>query len=111
MFIDELCSKVRWLEAERATDQWKLEALMVPRVHEVVDLTCEEDEGGVGGPIVLVDETPAPESVVPPLECWTLDSDDERVLVGLLVGITSEKEWRTEGEYTPTGPYGLDFDL
>jgi len=127
-FINELHSKVRWLEAERATDQWKLqqahgrmekleagldrlEAPMVPRVLEVVDVTREEDEGGVGGPIILADETPAPESVVPPLEGWTLNSEDERALVGLLVGIMLEQEWRTKGEYTLTGPYGLDFDL
>jgi len=69
------------------------------------------DEGGVVGPIILADETPAPESVVPPSEEWVLDSKDERVLAGLLVGIMSEKEWRTNGEYTPTGPYGLDFNL
>jgi len=92
----------------------RLDHLEVPvslRVLEVLDLTREEDEGGVRGPIILADETPAPESVVPPSEHWTLDSDDERALAGLLVGITSEREWKTDGEYTPTGPYGLDFDL
>jgi len=88
-----------------------LEVLVLLRAPEVFDLTCEEDEGGVGGPIILADETPAPELVVPPSEEWALDSDDERALAGLLVGITSEREWRTDGEYTPTGPYGLDFDL
>jgi len=81
------------------------------RVLEVLDLTCEEDEGGVGGLIILADETPAPELVVPPLEHWTLGSKDERALAGLLVGIMLEQEWMTKGEYTPTGPYGLDFDL
>jgi len=126
--LDELRSKVRWLEAERAIDQWKLgevhehmaklearlDRLEVPvalRVPEVFDLTREEDEGGVGGPIILAEETPAPESVILPSEEWVLDSDDKRALAGLLVGITSEREWRTDGEYTPTGPYGLDFDL
>jgi len=126
--LDELRAKVRWLEAERAIDQWRLgeahermakleaclDCLEVPaslRVPEVLDLTREEDEGGLGGPIILAEETPAPESVVPPSEEWALDSNDERALAGLLVGITSEREWKTDGEYTPTGPYGLDFNL
>ena len=112
---------------EREIDQWKLkeahermakletrleklEAPMSWRASEVVDLTCEEDEGGVGSPIILADETPAPGSVVPPLEGWTLNSKDERVLAGLLMGIMSEKEWRTDWDYTPTGPCSLDFN-
>ena len=78
---------------------------------EVVDLTWEEDEGRVRGPIILVEETPAPKLVVPPSEEWALNSDDERALVELLVGIMSEWEWVTENSYTPTGPYGLDFNL
>jgi len=107
--LDEHCAKVRWLEVERAIDQWrlgeahermaKLEAqldhLEVPvalRAPEVFDLTREEDEGGVGGPIILAEETPAPESVVLPSEEWELNSDDKRALAGLLVGITLEKE-------------------
>ena len=77
----------------------------------VIDLTKEENKGGVGGPIILAEETPAPESVVPLLEEWVLDSNDERALAGLLVGIINEREWMTEDSYTPTGPYGLDFDL
>jgi len=92
---------VRWLEAEYVSDQWKLEkchermAALEARLSrletpEVVDLTQEEDEGGVGGPIVLAEETPAPESVVPQMENW---------------------EWVTNESYTLTGPYGLDFDL
>ena len=108
------------MESEREIDQWKLkethermaklealldrlEALLVPKVSEVVDLTHEEDEGGVGGPIILVDETPAPKLVVPPLEGWMLNSEDERALVGLLVGITSEREWRMSEPTSPTG--------
>ena len=126
--LDELHVKVRWLEVERAIDQWKLgevhermakleacldrlEVLVALRAPEVFDLTHEEDEGGVGGPVILAEETPAPESVILPSEEWALDSDDERALAGLLVGITSKREWRTDGEYTPTGPYSLDFDL
>ena len=126
--LDELRAKVRWLEVERAIDQWRLgeahehmaklearlDCLEVPvalRTPQILDLTREEDEGGVGGPIILAEETPAPESVVLPSEEWALDSNDERALAGLLVGITLEREWRTDGEYTPTGPYGLDFDL
>jgi len=92
----------------------RLDRLEVPvslRTPQVFDLTREEDEGGVGGPIILAEETPAPESVVPSEEEWALDSEDERNLAGLLVGIASEGEWRTDGEYTPTGPYGLDFDV
>ena len=126
--LDKLCAKVRWLEVERAIDQWRLgeahermakleaclDCLEVPvalRAPEVFDLTREEDEGGISGPIILAEETPAPESVIPPSEEWALDSNDESALAGLLVGITSEREWRTDGEYTPTGPYGLDFNL
>jgi len=126
--LDELRAKVRWLEGERAIDQWKLgeahermaklearldhlEVLVLLRAPEVFDLTHEEDEGRVGGLIILADETPTPELVVLPSEEWELSSEDERALAGLLVGITSEREWRTNGEYTLTGPYGLDFDL
>ena len=108
---------------EQEIDQWKLkeahewmakleawlDRLEVPQ--EVIDLTCEEEEGGVGGPTILAEETPAPESVVPPLEDWVLDSNNERALAGLLVGITNKQEWATEESYTLTGPYGLDFDL
>jgi len=35
---------------------------------EVVNLTQEEDKGGVGGPIILAEETPAPKFIVPPTE-------------------------------------------
>ena len=95
---DKLCSQVRWLEAEYVSDQWKLEKcherMAVLEAHlakletpEVVDLTQEEDEGGVGGPIILAEKTPAPESVVPQSEGWDLNSEDKRALVGLLVGI------------------------
>ena len=108
---------MRWLEAEWEIDQWKLkeahkwmakleaqlDKLEVPQ--EVIDLTHEEEEGGVRGPIILAEETPAPESVVPPSEEWALNSKDERALVGLLVGIADEQERVTEGNYTPTGPY------
>ena len=48
-----------------------LDQLEVPvslRTPQVFNLTCEEDEGGVRGPIILAEETPAPESVVPPSE-------------------------------------------
>jgi len=88
-----------------------LEVPVSLRAPEVFDLTCEEDEGGVGGPIILADETPAPELVVLPSEEWELNSDDKRALAGLLVWITLEREWKTDGEYTLTGPYSLDFDL
>jgi len=90
----------------------KLEAQLdkLEVLQEVIDLTHEE-EGGIGGPIILAEETPAPESIVPPSEDWALNSDDERALVGLLVGIMDEREWVTEGSYTPTGPYSLDFNL
>ena len=108
---------------EQEINQWKLkeahkqmvrleawlDKLEVPQ--EVIDLTREEEEGGVRGPIILAEETPAPESVVLPSEGWTLDSADERALAGLLVGIVNEQEWLMEDSYTPTGPYGLDFNL
>ena len=97
------------VKLEAPLDQLEVPVLL--RTPEVFNLTCEEDEGGVGGLIILADETPAPELVVLPSEEWALDSNDERALAGLLMGITLEKEWRTDGEYTPTGPYGLDFNL
>ena len=95
----------------------RLDKLEVPQ--EVIDLTQEEEEGGVGGLIILAEETPAPESVILPSEEWALDSDDERALAGLLVGITSKQEWVMGSGYTPTGPhrdssytpYSLDFNL
>jgi len=45
---------------------------------ETIDLTCEEDEGGVRGLIILLEENPAPESVVLLSEAWELNSTDER---------------------------------
>jgi len=98
----ELCAWVKWLEAEYIVDQWKLKKVHEQMVTleaqlakletpEVVDLTQEEDEGGVGGLIILAEETPALELVNPPLEHWELDSNDERALAGLLVGITADQ--------------------
>jgi len=55
-------------------------------------LTCEEDKGGVRGPIILVEETPTPDSIVPPMEEWGIDSNDERVLASLLMGFTNKWE-------------------
>ena len=94
---------MRWLENEYITGQWKLEKVhkwMVAleawlaklETPEVVDLTWEEDKGGVGGPIILAKETPVLEFIVPPLEQWELDSNDERNLAGLLVRLTADQE-------------------
>ena len=78
----------------------------------VVDLTKEEDEGGLGGPIFLAPETPAA----------SVDTEEERAWVQqeLLVELddilssfvnVEEDEKTTEGEYTPTGPsaWGPEF--
>ena len=102
--VDKLCAKVRWLEVERAIDQWKLgeahermlklearldhlEVPVVLRAPEVFDLTREEDEGGVGGPIILAEETPAPESVIPPSEEWELNSVLKHMMRGERRGV------------------------
>ena len=88
----------------------RLDAMNVAPV--VVDLTKEEDEGGLGGPIFLAPETPAA----------SVDTEEERVraqqelLMELDTILSSfvnveEDEKTTEGEYTPTGPspWGPEF--
>ena len=88
----------------------RLDAMNIAPV--VVDLTKEEDEGGLGGPIFLALETPAA----------SVDTEEERVraqqeLLTELDTILSsfvnveEDEKTTEGEYTPTGPspWGPEF--
>jgi len=77
----------------------------------IVNLTHEEDKGGVGRLIFLATETLAPKSIVPLLEGWGFDEMDERALGALLTGWMHEWEWASENSYTPTGPYGLDFDV
>ena len=88
----------------------RLDAMNVSPV--VVDLTQEEDEGGLGGPIFLAPETPA----------VSVDLEEERARghQELLVELDSilasfvhveEDEKMTEGEYTPAGPsaWGPEF--
>ena len=78
----------------------------------MVDLTQEEDEGGLGGPIFLALETPAA----------SMDSEEERArgqqeflmeLDSILASFVhiEEDEEMTEGEYTLTGPsaWGPEF--
>jgi len=69
---------------------------------EEVDLSKEEDEGGLGGS--LKDSS----LNLGPLD---LGPEGEHALRELLVGLQGEREWATSGEHTPTGPYGLDFDV
>ena len=68
----------------------------------IVDLTQEEDEGGLGGPIFLAPETPMA----------LVDMDEQRAraqqelveeLDNILASFINVEEM-TEGEYTPTGP-------
>ena len=80
----------------------RLNAMIITPV--MVDLTQEEDEGGLGGPIFLAPETPTA----------SVDSEEERAqgCQELLVELDSilasfvhvEEEKTTEGEYTPTRP-------
>ena len=98
------------MEARQQIMMERLDAMNVAPV--VVDLTQEEDEGGLGGPIFLALETPA----------VSMDSEEERArgCQELLVELDSilasfvhveEDKKTTEGEYTPTGPsaWGPEF--
>jgi len=109
-------AKIRWLSHERkehlsligrleerlSTTEMSLALLqgqvtkMGARAEEV-DLSREEDEGGVGGP----------------LQDLELDFGlaGEEALRELLVGLQGEREWVTSGEHTLTGLYSLDFDV
>ena len=91
------------MEARQQIMMERLDVMNVAPV--VVDLTREEDEGGLGGPIFLAPETPAA----------SVDVEEERTraqreLLEELDTILSsfvnveEDEKTTEGEYTPTGP-------
>ena len=99
-----------WMEARQQIMMERLDAMNVAPV--VVDLTKEEDEGGLGSPILLAAETPAA----------SVDTEVERARAQqeLLVELDSilssfvnveEEEKTTEGEYTPTGPsaWGPEF--
>ena len=98
------------MEARQQIMMERLDAMNVIPI--VMDLTKEEDEGGLGGPIFLAPETPA----------VSVDMEEERTRAQqeLLVELDSilssfmdveEDEKTTEGEYTPTGPsaWGLEF--
>ena len=98
------------MEARQQIMMERLDAMNVAPV--VVDLTKEEDEGGLGGPIFLAPETPAA----------LVDMEEEgtrmrRELLEELDTILSsfvnveEDEKTTEGAYTPTGPsaWGPEF--
>ena len=98
------------MEARQQIMMERLDAMNVAPV--VVDLTQEEDEGGLRGPIFLAPETPAA----------SVDTEEERswaqqeLLVELdsilssFVNVEGD-ERTTEGEYTPTGPsaWGPEF--
>ena len=77
-----------------------------------MDLTKEEDEGGLGGPIFLAPETPAA----------SVDTEEERTraqrelleeldtILSSFVNVDKDEK-TTKGEYTPTGPsaWGPEF--
>ena len=88
----------------------RLDAMNVAPV--IVDLTQEEDEGGLGGPIFLAPETPA---VLVDLEEGRTQARQELLvelesILALFVHVEEDKK-TTEGEYTPTGPsaWGPEF--
>jgi len=106
---EELCSRVRWLEQGHGNDKWSIkqlssriaamELLMAlmqeqlavlnpPKI--MVDLTKEEDKGGVGGLIISTEETLAPKSVVPPSEVGEVVEATAEGLDALLRGWTHE---------------------
>ena len=86
----------------------RLDAMNVAPV--IMDLTQEEDEGGLGGPIFLAPETPA---VLVDLEegrtqaCQELLVELESI-PALFVHVEEDKK-TTEGEHTLTGPWGPEF--
>ena len=96
------------MEAQQEIVMERLNVMNVAPV--VVDLTQEEDEGSLGGPIFLAPETPAA----------SVDLEEERAqgcqdllveLDGILASFVhvEEDERTTEGEYTPTGPSALGW--
>ena len=97
------------MEARQQIMMERLDAMGVAPV--VVDLTQEEDEGGLGGPIFLAPETPAAsmseEEGRSQAQRELLDQLDDLLASFVTVG---ENEQSTEGEYTPTGPsWGPEF--
>ena len=98
------------MEAHQQIMMERLDAMGVAPV--VVDLTEEEDKGGLGGPIFLAPETPAALVDMEEERTW-----GQRELLEELETILSsfvnveEDEKTTEGEYTPTGPsaWGPEF--
>ena len=98
------------MEARQQIMMERLDAMNVAPV--VVDLTKEEDEGGLGGPILLAPETP-----MPSVDTEEVGTQAQRELLEELDNILSsfvnvgESEETTEGEYTPTGPsaWGPEF--
>ena len=104
-----LMTHLEQMQAQQEIMMGRLDAMNVALV--VIDLTQEENEGGLGGPIFLAPETPT----------VSLDSEEERArgrqellieLDGILASFVHvEEEKMTEGEYTPTRPsaWGPEF--
>ena len=98
------------MEARQQIMMERLDAMNVTPV--VVDLTKEEDEGGLGGPIFLAPETP-----VVSVEEEEERTQAQRELLMELDNILSsfvnveEDERTTEGDHIPTGPsaWGPEF--
>ena len=98
------------MEAQQQIMLERLDAMSVASV--VVDLTKEEDEGGLGGPIFLAPETPVA----------LVDMEEERTraqqellveldsILASFVNVAEDKK-TTDGEYTLTGPsaWGPEF--
>ena len=98
------------MEAQQQIMMERLDAMNTTPV--VVDLTKEEDEGGLGGPIFLAPETPAA-SVDPEEERTQAQRELLEELDNILASFVNvdDEERMTEGEYTPTGPsaWGPEF--
>ena len=100
-------SKVDVLETRMSLVLEQLEVLEAEK-KEVIDLTVdekEEDQGGLGGPIFLAPETPAPSLDLAPLDAETVEGIERMFHEWTSVAGDAE----TEGSYDPTGPWGPEF--
>ena len=95
-----------------ARQQIMMERLDVMKVAPViVDLTKEEDEGGLGGPIFLAPETPAASVDREEVGAQKELLEELDNILSSFVDVEEDGEKMTEGEYTPTGPsaWGPEF--
>ena len=105
--LQGLLARVEAMEASQELMRARLEVVNPALVF--VDLTQEEDEGGLGGPILVAETLTASIDTAGEQERVQVELVEE--LNHLLAHMSRADKVMVNGEYTPTGPstWGLEF--